>query len=188
MATYALFIDEKYLREFSPLSANIDVATIFPYARSIQDMILQDTLGTSLYDTLQAHIVAGTVTANETILLNYCRSALAWLTVETAIPFVWMQIRNIGVQQSTTDNGTSADLANMKYLRNECAEKSEFYMKRLKEYLCNNGNLFPDYTSPDSEGMQPNTETSYDSGLYLGNSNGTQGQIDLYDWYKKYIG
>lgn len=181
--TTALFINEQYLRDFTPLSANIDIKMIFPHCRSVQDTAIQDILGTSLYNTLQDRVTNNNADANETILLDLCRSALAWLTVAKMLPFVSIQIRNIGTVQTNTDNGNVASIEQMKYIRNEAQTTAEFYLKRLSDYLIFNGNLFPDYIHPDLTKMIPRSQDPYDCDLWTGNS----GDFDAMEFWKRYL-
>jgi hypothetical protein len=189
MATTALFISEQYLRDFTPLAANLDIALIFPYCKSVQDTHIQDILGTSLYNTLQTKVINNNPSADEIVLLDLCRQALAWLTVAKALPYIAIQIRNIGVQSSTTDNGSSAELEKLKYVRHEADTTAQFYQKRLTDYLCFNGNLYPDYVHFDATKMMPRMTTPYDCDLSLGGyDNGPfNSHQDLREFWKLYV-
>lgn len=190
----ALFIDEKYLKEFTPLAANLDMAMIFPHVAAFQDSFIQDILGSSLYDTLQARVIANnpstTPLGGEAGLLDLCRSALAWGTVAKMLPFISIQIRNQGTIQTTTDNGTVASLEQIKYLKNECQSQYEFYAKRLTDFLLFHGSIFPDYVQFDPTRLIPRMRAPYDSGLYLGPSQ-DGGPFDtkesLHDFWRRYI-
>jgi hypothetical protein len=45
----SLFIDDNYLKQYSPLGKSIDVDEIYPFVSSAQDVYIQDVLGTPLY-------------------------------------------------------------------------------------------------------------------------------------------
>ena len=185
----ALFISEEYLRDFTPLSANIDMQMIFPHVASFQDAFIQDILGTTLYNNMQAVVIANNPTTLETTLLNLCRQALAWGTVAKMIPFVSIQIRNIGTVQTTTDNGSTATLEMMKYIRNEAQTQYEFYAKRLSDYLLFHGNLYPGYVQFDATQMAPRMKSPYNCGLYLGatEDQGIYGDFDLHTFWQRYV-
>lgn len=171
MSTFAPFINAQYLKDNSPLASNMDIKLIYPYIKTAQNITIQETLGTLLYDRLMDSLNASPsdTTANETILLKWIREAMVWLTPYHAIPFIWVNIRNIGlVQQSGTDM-TSADKVAMEKLRQECLDNATFYIKRLKDYLCDNSDLFSQYTQGcwGCENMPANTSIENSSDIYF---------------------
>ena len=93
----AFFISETYLKDNSPLNRNIDMDELYPFAKTAEEIYIQEAIGTALYDDLIAKIIANTLSANEIELCKKIRSALVWWTVYDAIPFMATKIRNIGI-------------------------------------------------------------------------------------------
>ena len=56
----AIFIDDNYLKTYSPLGKSIDVDEIYPFVENAQDIYTQDVLGTPLYIDLVDKLYAGT--------------------------------------------------------------------------------------------------------------------------------
>jgi hypothetical protein len=163
----ALFISEKYLKDFTAISANIDVTDLLPHIIVAQDVHIQDAIGSKLYNTLQDHIVNNTVSADEDDLIKLIRPALAYYTLYTALPFIHIKIRNKGVLKQNGENTEAVELNELKYLRGEVLDNAEFYLRRVNNYLCDNGNLFPDYKNQSGSDIMSNRR-NYSCELYLG--------------------
>ena len=133
MASKAFFISETYLKDNSPLSGNVDIAELYPYAKSAEDVYIQEAIGSCLFDDLITKVIADPTLAlypNELILVKKIRDAMVWYTCFDALPFLAIKLRNIGVvnqKGENLENGTREDIS---YLRKECKNKGDFYLKR----------------------------------------------------------
>ena len=45
----ALFIDDQYLKDYTPLGKSVDINEIYPFVEEAQNVYIQDVLGTPLY-------------------------------------------------------------------------------------------------------------------------------------------
>jgi|ERR1043165_4596735 hypothetical protein len=160
------FIGEQYLKDKTVLSNNIDIELITPNIEYSQDSHIQPLLGSKFYNSLQLSYSAQTLNNYEVELVNLIKPALAYRSAEASLPFINLQIRNKGINKLNSENAVQADLADMKYLRDTLQSRSEFYEKRIQDYLCLNGNHFPDYTNPDSP-IAPNQSSVFDCDLYF---------------------
>lgn len=175
MAARAFFISETYLKDNSPLTANIDVAEIYPFAKTVEDIYIQEAIGTKLYEDLITKINADSTLAsypNELVLVRKIRDAVLWLTIYDALPFIATKIRNIGVVQQAGENLTNADKPNEWALRKECKDKGDFYLERVQRYLCSYHSLFPLYRTnikddiyPNVDSPTPNMDIAFDNDL-----------------------
>jgi len=144
--TQALFIDEIWLKENSSISAGVDMASVFPFIRTAQDIYIQEAIGTSLYNYLLGIVASGNpISVEDDALLEIVRQALLWYAVYDFLPSNWVVIRNAGLLKQSVDNGSSVEIADMEYLRNDCKTKASFYINRLISYLCANGSLYAAY-------------------------------------------
>jgi len=142
----ALLIDEIYLKENSPLSANIDMSEVYPFVRSAQEIYVAEAIGTSLLNYLIETITNGPpYTAEDEVVLNLCRNALVWYSTLDALPFIWIKLRNIGLVKQSGDNMASVDSSEMEIIKNECKTKAAWYGNRLISYLCANGSKYAAY-------------------------------------------
>ena len=182
----ASFISEVYLKRYSPITQNVDVSLIFPYVETYQVTNIMPVLGSKLYQRLALGIAANNLTANEIELLEIVRQMLVWGSTSMCIPFLSIQLRNKGVMRQGGENTETANLDEIRYLRHEANNLAEFYGKRLNEYLCKNGNLFPEYSNPECP-VSP-MDSQWDSGLYLGIENYTfDDREDLIRRFRKYF-
>lgn len=176
MANFAPFITIGYLKDNSPFASNIDIKEIFPYAKTAQDITIQECLGTQLYNRLMDSLNASPqdTTSDEVALLKLCRSALVWLIPYHAAPFSWVKIRNIGMVKQSGDNLTAIDKTEMDKFRQECLDNATFYMNRLKDYLCSNSSLFPEYNTGcwGCEDLPPDNSRTSATDIYFDKNTG----------------
>lgn len=173
-AETAFFISDIYLKDNSPLSGNVDIKEIYPFAKTAEEIYIQNAIGTRLFDRLVVSLTATpkTTTANETILLKKIRAALVWFTCYDALPFLSIKIRNIGVVKQTGDNLESAGREDVSYLRKSCKDKADFYLILLQKYLCENSGLFTEYRCSgwNCSELIPNTNVSNSCDLAIDRS------------------
>lgn len=181
----ALFVSETYLRTYTPIASNVDVDFIFPHVSVFQDTNIQLILGSKLYNGLQDRIIAGTLTPDDQELLDLCRQALAWGATAQLIPFLAVQIRNKGVVENTSDNTASADIDKVRWLQSSARDVYEFYAQRIKDYLCDNGARFAEYTSPEYP-IGPSAGSPYSTDLYLGPEMDSR-EAERLDFWKRWI-
>lgn len=171
-ATFSfLFIDDEYLKTYTPLGKSIDVDQIYPFVREAQDIYTQDLLGTPLYNNLEWRLYSGLTFSTpyfiqqEIDLINIASKALAYWTIYLALPHLAIQIRNIGVARATSDNTTVSTVQELKYIREEMQNLAEFWNQRVVNFLCENSTYFPLYNAA-SDDMYPQTY-QYDSDMYI---------------------
>jgi hypothetical protein len=171
-ATFSfLFIDDEYLKTYTPLGKSIDVDLIYPFVQEAQNIYTQDLLGTPLFNYLEWKLYIGTTFSTpyfiqqEVDLINIASKALAYWTIYLALPHLAIQIRNIGVARATSDNTTISTVQELKYIREEMQNLAEFWNQRVVNFLCENSEYFPLYNAK-SDDMYPTTY-QYDSDIYI---------------------
>ncbi len=180
----AFFISETYLKDNSPLNRNIDMDELYPFAKTAEEIYIQEAIGTALYDDLIAKIIANTLSANEIELCKKIRSALVWWTVYDAIPFMATKIRNIGIVEQNGENLSNADVSIQARLEDRVRKKALFYMDMLQRYLCENQSLFTEYCCANWNCSQllPNSNTSNSCDLAF-----DKNQVDV-KFLRRYFG
>lgn len=162
----ALFIDDVYLKDYTPLGKSIDIDEIFPFVSDAQDVYTQDVLGTPLYNDLVNKLYTGvTYSAIEMQLVDLCSKALSYWTIYTALPTLAIKIRNIGVARTQGENTQQSTMEELKYIREEMKNLGEFFNTRIVNFLCDNSISFPLYNAA-SDDMYPSIR-QYDSDIYL---------------------
>lgn len=163
----AYFITENYIKDNTPLRGNVDPKELVPFIQDAQDMYVRPKLGSALYERLIDGIINNNLTSDEQNLLIKIRSMLVFYVVYDGLPFLWSKLNNKSTTKASGENLAVNDLNELKYLRKEIKDKAEFYSERLNEWLCDNGNLFTQYTNPT--GTRPK-RTGYTIDLFLGNT------------------
>ena len=171
-ATFSfLFIDDEYLRTYTPLGKSIDIDQIYPFVSEAQNIYTQDLLGTPLYNYLEWKLYSGLTFSTtyflqqEIDLINIASKALAYWTVYLALPHLAIQMRNIGLGRATADNVQVAAMQELKYIREEMQNLAEFWNQRVVNYICENSEYFPLYNAA-SQDIYPQTY-QYDSDIYI---------------------
>lgn len=162
----ALFIDDQYLKDYTPLGKSVDVNEIYPFVEEAQNVYVQDVLGTPLYMDLEYKLYTGVTYSNiERQLVDLCSKGLAYWTVYMALPHLAIKIRNLGVARPTSTDAQPSTIDEMKYVREEMKNLGEFWNTRVVNFLCQYSNQFPLYQAATDD-MYPNTR-QYDSDIYL---------------------
>ena len=181
----AIFVSENWLKTNTPLPTNVDVKEVYPFNKLAQDKYMRDALGDALYNRLCAGLIASNLTADETALIELIRPSLAFYILFEAMPFLQTKIKNIGIVTTADDKQTNASRQDFKDLRNDVLSNAEYYMSRVKAYLCNNSSLYPEYNA-NNDDVNPNHGTPYFSGLHT-SKRGRWKCPDVDErWIKKY--
>lgn len=167
--TKATFINQTYLQQYTPISANVEIKLVVPFIITAQDKYAQNVLGTEFYEHLMTAIANNTLTAKETELIQLCQPAIAWLTLSEAIPFINVGIRNKGILKGTSDTTVPAEAKEVNDLKETCKNNYEFYMERVQDWLCLSANSsgFTLYNNP-TRSMYPDQTEGYRCDIYTG--------------------
>lgn len=134
-----------------------------------QEINLQNIIGTNLLKKLKTLINTEEIQNNadyKELLDDYIVPFLCWDTLaEIQIPLNY-KFHNLGVVKNSDTNNTTTDLKDLQYLVDYYKKKSDFFAKRLTDFLVNNSSKYPEYWN-NSYGDVNAKETEY-CGLYLG--------------------
>lgn len=167
MAT-SLFITLKELKANTALNGNVDPNKLLPALKIAQELEIEPILGTDLYNRISNDIANDTLSGSYLTLKNdYIHSILIHSALYYYLPYASYQISNGGVAKwNGGDNFDAVDTGELSLLTNKEKGISESFKQRLLKHLCNNSNLYPEYTSNTGEDITPNRNTNQ-SGLFL---------------------
>lgn len=171
MSLTALLISEQRVKQYTNLDNNVRVEEITPFIIQTQDIYLQPRLGSKFFNRLKQGVISDDLTTDEQTLLNdYISPMLAHYSVYLMLPGLKYKLVDKGVVSGISEETQSTSLEELEYLRQSTLNTAEFYGERLREYLHDvESGTFPDYSSPGSEGMSPDHDTAYFSGLVVPN-------------------
>ncbi len=161
-----LLVSEQRMKQWTSLDNNIRIDVLTPSIIQAQDIYIQDTLGTLFYNRLKAGVIANDLTTNEsTFLKDYVGPCLIQYALYLLLPNLKYKMVEAGIVNGTSEETQSTTLDEMKYLRDSAMDTAQFYNQRMLEYLQDNPGMFATYNNPGTDGMQPNKDTPYFSGL-----------------------
>jgi hypothetical protein len=158
------FVTENYLKTKTPITANIDVNAITPFISTQSDMRVQPILGTYFYQYILGKYNAQTLTPNEEVLVGYIQPVVAWRSAEDAVFGLSYQLKNKGLQTQNGDYSNSVSQSEISFSMEHYGQKASFYEARLYEYLKDNKDLFPEFTSVNNKDSDIKPSKDKDSG------------------------
>jgi hypothetical protein len=140
------FITEAYLKNQTPITANVDVKDVTPYIRTQSDLRVQPILGTFFYKYLLLKYNAETLTPDEENLVEFIKPIVAWRSAEDAVFGLSYQLKNKGLQVQNGDYSNSVTKSEVIFAQDHYAQKASFYEARLVNFLKANKDLYPEFT------------------------------------------
>ena len=167
MAT-ALWTTPLHLKQNSVITGDLDDDKITYSIKNAQIIHLQGFLGTDLYNGLQERSVAGTLSANDNLLINdYIESALIFWTLSDYVFTAAYNISNKGILKHRDETSETISKEEITALGLSYQKTAEHFSQRLISYLCDNSHLYPEYNTNSGSDINPETNSNY-GGLYLG--------------------
>lgn len=166
----AIWLDEDYIMDNSPIASNSDLKVITPNIIFCQDAYIKPLLGTDLFNIVQAEINAQVYTGRITTLLNdhIYKVLLNYTLAESAHDFSirWM---NKGLMQKNSENSQPASADDVKLIRDRFKNRAEIFEDRARKFLIENNTTYPEYYTGNTglDDIQPN-KYSFKTGIYLG--------------------
>ena len=146
-----LFIDEQTLKDYSIISDNVDFKQLRPEIITVQDLYIQDIVGSGIYNELKTQIQTNTVSANNQTLLNdYIQPCLMWRVMAESPLALSFKYANKGVVNKTGENSVMPSMPDMDNIIGKYQDRSESYAEKLVNYLIANDTLYPLYLNPGS--------------------------------------
>jgi len=166
MADTVLLVSEQRMKTWTSLDNNIRIDVLTPSILNAQSVYVQQSLGTKFYDRLKAGVKLNDLTANEnTFLKDYVGPMLMQYSLYILLPNLKYKLTEKGILNGTSEETQPTGLDEMKYLRQSAMDLAQFYDERLREYLKDNPGMFPEYTNPGTDGMQPDRGEAYQNQL-----------------------
>ena len=168
----ALFITVQDLKAKSIISGNTDADKLIHYIEVAQDIHIQNYLGGSLYDKLQALIISGDIdlVANseyKALRDSYIKPMLTWFTQAEYLPFSMFKIDNGGVSKHRGEDSDTVNFSDVDRMMSKINDRAEFYTRRFLDYMCNNSNKFPEYSNNNNGDMYPDKDADSFTGWVL---------------------
>lgn len=168
----ALFITVQDLKSKSIISGSTDADKLIHYIEVAQDIHIQNYLGGSLYDKLQALIISGDIdlagnSDYKALRDSYIKPMLTWFTQAEYLPFAMFKIDNGGVAKHRGEDSDTVNFSDVDRMMSKINDRAEFYTRRFLDYMCNNSNKFPEYSNNNNGDMYPDKDADSFTGWVL---------------------
>ena len=140
-----MIINEKYLKQFSPIPLNYNLAEVKNYIPVAEKIWVIPLIGSDLFDEIDDQVANNTVSQENATLLTEggLWQYLAFATVYEALPMIWSHISEVGVTKGKSDNSDSLDLKDMTWVTQHLRNQVEVLKDQLKKWICEHQDSFP---------------------------------------------
>lgn len=176
MKDYIFLTNLDFIRSNSWVSNNLQDKYIQSALREAQDIDLQSVLGSKLYKRLQELVGDGNIIADENyrykLLLDECQYYLMYATITKIVLSSSIKLDNFGANQATDEHLQALPMKDLFTLENNINEKSNFYKKRLQDYLTEHKDNFKELKENKCTDVKPNRYASDSCSIFLGGVRG----------------
>lgn len=140
-----MIINEKYLKQYSPIPVNYNMAEVMNYVGVAEKIWVIPLIGYDLFEEIDEQVKTNTVSEENATLLTEggLWQYLAFATVYEALPMIWSHISEVGVTKGKSDNSDSLDLKDMTYVSQHLRNQVEVLKDQLKKWICEHNESFP---------------------------------------------
>lgn len=142
------FLDETYIKKFTPINGAVDVNLIYPALAVAHDIHLKKWIGQNLLVKLRTDYAAGTITGDySTLVADYLRKAVLWWTMVELLPKLLYKYDNGGLVTRQSEDTQSISDEVMKSEIDRAKQAALTYTETMIDYLNANPTSFPEYSN-----------------------------------------
>ena len=159
----AILITRKDVVKFTAMNGAVDTDKFIQYIKIAQDVHVQNYLGTDLLESIQAKIIAGTLTGDYlSLVTDYVKPLLChWAMVEY-LPFAAYTIANKGVYKHSSENAENVSKEEVDFLVEKERTTAQYYTDRFIDYMSfNASSKFPEYYSNNNDDIFPEKDANF---------------------------
>ena len=167
-----LFISEQKLKDNTAINENVDSSELRFCIQQAQQIFLQESLGTNLYQKLQELVDNGdinnvTYVKYKELLNQFVQPTLISYSYYLALDNFWVKFMNVGLVQNRNEQGSAVDLKTLQYLKQNAKNQAEFNDNLLRRHLIFRSGWYPEYNSGNLNNGQlpPDTQNPFKSSI-----------------------
>lgn len=104
------------------------------------------------------------------LLENFILDPLLNFAIYNIIVDISYKLGNVNVLSMNSENSNPATLSELKFIQQKWLDRGEFYLERLKRYLCDKQSLYPELQQNiDMWKTRPNSKSAYFENIYIKN-------------------
>lgn len=145
-----LLISEATIKKYSLVNDNVDGKYILPAIQTAQELDLENAIGPALVGKLCELVATGDITKDENInykdlLDSYVTPYLVWQVMSSIQIGLNYKFTNSGIIGNDDERKNRLEFRNAQLLQEQYNNYANSYCNKMKNYLCHNSKLFPEY-------------------------------------------
>lgn len=166
-------ISEQRLKDYTPINENVDTSELRFSIQMAQNIFVQESLGTNLFEHMLHLISGGTITqpANihyKNLLDDFIAPMLTQFAFYLALDNFFVKFVNVGLQSFRSEQSNPIGLKEFQFMKNNAKNQAEFLDNLLRRHLIFNNQNFPQYTLTTNNGqLIPEFQGAFKSSITL---------------------
>lgn len=148
------FVTETFLKNKTHITQNVDAKDLAPYIPMSVKTYVQPILGYRFTEDLLTKYNAGTLSPDETELVEFVQYMTAFYAAYDAIPNLTFRVSNKGIQSQFGDYSGSEGVATVEYIRNNVMKFAKVYESNMRAYLELNKDNYPLYSDETNKEIE----------------------------------
>ncbi len=146
-------INKALLSLYSPLPSNYDYSEIMNYVPVAQEIWIRPLIGDDLMNELEEQVKNNNLSeANQALMTEgFLLQYLSYATCLEGLVFIWSHFSQTGISLGKSDNSNSITLKDLTYIESHLRKTVEYLKERVKKYICERPNYFPQVCQCDCE-------------------------------------
>ena len=169
-----MMISEELLKTYTAINDAVQTDELRYCILTSQNIQIQETLGTNLYQKLLDLISTGGISlpANsnyKTLLDTYVQPTLINYSYYMALDNFMVKFMSVGLVQNRSEQGNAIDFKTFQFLKQNAKDQAEFSDNLLRRHLIFRSGLYPEYNNGNLNDGQlpPETKTAFSSNITL---------------------
>lgn len=139
-----VIINEKWLKEFSPVPLNYDTKELQNYVKLAEQLYILPIIGDAQYSELLQQTADNALTEENSRLLSEALYPLEGFAVAyEALPFMWAHVAQVGITKGFSDNSSSLELKDMTYVESHLQRQLETRKALAARFIQDNIQDYP---------------------------------------------
>jgi hypothetical protein len=187
-----LLVSEQKLKDSTPITENVQSSELRYGLTTAQNIFLQESLGTNLFEHILKLVQDGTIDQAGNIkykelLNNFIQPMLiayAWYLI---MDNLYIKAVNIGLQNFSSEQSSSIGIKELTYLKDNAKNVAEFQDNLLRRHLVFNNQDYPQYTLTTNNGqLIPEFAGAFRSSITLPTTRYVNGSLGPSGWGGSY--
>ena len=169
-----MMISEELLKTYTAINDNVQTDELRYCILTSQNIQIQETLGTNLYNKILNLISTGDISTGanvnyKNLLDTYIQPALINYSYAMALDNFMVKFMSVGLVQNRSEQGNAIDFKTFQYLKSNAKDQAEFSDNLLRRHLIFRSNLYPEYNNGNLNDGQlpPETKTAFAANITL---------------------